>query len=222
MHRVVTVAQEGSLLLDVAIPAHVFGYHGTGRYQHKLAASPAKSVQTSTGVRLSTDGGPNLLREADTIVITGYVDVARRPPNRLLGELRDAAERGARLVSICTGAFTLAWAGLLDGREATTHWAVSAVFAELFPAVHLDPTVLYVDDGTVLTSAGVAAGLDLCLHIVRADHGAAVAAEIARHTVIAPHRKRSSSPNPSPNSTARSRSPPPWPGRWTTSTKASI
>jgi transcriptional regulator GlxA family with amidase domain len=91
-------------------------------------------------------------------------------------------------VSICTGAFTLAWAGLLDGRRATTHWTVCDVLARTFPAVEVDPGVLYIDDGNVLTSAGVAAGLDLCLHVVRTDHGANVASEIARHTVVAPHR----------------------------------
>ena len=92
------------------------------------------------------------------------------------------------MVSICTGAFTLAWAGLLDGRRATTHWSVCPTLAELFHAVRVEPDVLYVEDGGLLTSAGVAAGLDLCLHIVRTDHGAAAAAEIARQTVIAPHR----------------------------------
>src|SRR5215212_4513888 len=91
-------------------------------------------------------------------------------------------------MSICTGAFALAHAGLLDGRRATTHWDAAADLAAQFPAVRLDPNVLYVDEGAILTSAGVAAGLDLCLHVIRRDHGAAAAAQIARHTVIAPHR----------------------------------
>lgn len=188
-HRVVTMAQDGVLLLDVAIPVHVFDYHGNGRYRHTLVGAGGKTVCTSTGLRLATQGGLRLLEEADTIVIPGYEQVDRRPADALLRALRAAAGRGVRLVSICTGAFTLAWAGLLDGRRVTTHWSVCPVLARLFPAVRVDPGVLYVDDGDVLTSAGVAAGLDLCLHIVRRDHGAAVAANIARHTVVAPHRE---------------------------------
>jgi AraC family transcriptional activator FtrA len=98
------------------------------------------------------------------------------------------AARGARVMSICTGAFALAHAGLLDGRRATTHWDSAAELAAQFPAVHMEPDVLYVDEGAVLTSAGVAAGLDHCLHVIRCDHGAELAAHLARHTVIAPHR----------------------------------
>ncbi len=188
LHRMVTVAQDRALLLDVAIPVHVFDYHGAGRYQHTLAGTRGRSVLTSTGLPLATQGGLRLLQDADTIVIPGYVDVERRPPDALLRALRDAAGRGVRLVSICTGAFTLAWAGLLDGRRATTHWVVCEDLARMFPAVEVDPGVLYIDDGDVLTSAGVAAGLDLCLHVVRNDHGAAVAAEIARSSIVAPHR----------------------------------
>jgi AraC family transcriptional activator FtrA len=187
-HHVVTVAQDGVLLLDVAIPVHVFDYHGDGRYRHSLAGINGRTVRTSTGLSLATQGGLQALRQADTIVIPGYVDVRSRPSEALLRSLRGAAGRGVRLVSICTGAFTLGWAGLLDGRRVTTHWSVCDVLAGMFPTVQVDPGVLYVDDGDVLTSAGVAAGLDLCLYVVGKDHGAAVAAEIARHTVIAPHR----------------------------------
>lgn len=184
-----TVLQDGYLLLDAAIPAHVFGYHGTGRYQHLMVGPGRGMVRSSAGPSLTTDGGLNRLDEADTIVVVGYEDVKRRPPDQLLTQLRAAAARGVRLVSICTGAFTLAWAGLLDGRRATTHWSTCQVLAAMFPTVRIDPEVLYVDeDARILTSAGVAAGLDLCLHIVRTDYGANVAADIARHTVIAPHR----------------------------------
>src|SRR4029078_7459889 len=118
-------------------------------------------------------------RDADTIVVPGYVGVERRPPEALLRALRSASSRGVRIVSICTGAFTLAWAGLLDGRRATTHWAAAHDLARMFPLVEVDPSVLYIDGGDVLTSGGVAAGLDLCLHVVRSDHGAAVATEVA-------------------------------------------
>jgi AraC family transcriptional regulator, transcriptional activator FtrA len=190
-HRVVTVAQDGAVLLDVAIPVHVFDYHGDGRYRHALAGTRGRTaIRSSTGLPLATQGGLGLLRHADTIVIPGYVDVERRrPPEALLRAVRAAGARGARLVSICTGAFTLAWAGVLDGRRVTTHWAACDALASMFPAVRVDPGVLFIDDGDVLTSAGVAAGLDLCLHVVRCDHGAAVATEIARRTVVAPHRE---------------------------------
>ena len=187
-HRVVTVAQEGAVLLDVAIPVHVFDYEGGGRYCHRLAGTEGGCVRSSTGLPIATQGGLGLLRGADTIVVPGYVEIDRRPPEALLGALRGAARRGVRIVSICTGAFTLAWAGLLDGRRATTHWASCHHLARMFPLVEVDPGVLYIDDGDVMTSAGVAAGLDLCLHVVRNDHGATVAKQIARRTVVAPHR----------------------------------
>ena len=188
-HRVVIVVQEGFLLLDVAIPVHVFGDYGEGRYEHCVVGTGRGKVRSSSGWALPVDGGLDHLGEADTVIVPGSKDVARRPSDGLINALRSAAGRGARVVSICTGAFTLAFAGLLDGREATTHWSVCDVMTDLFPAIRVNPNVLYVDDGSgVLTSAGVAAGLDLCLHIVRTDHGASVAAAIARHTVIAPHR----------------------------------
>ncbi len=184
----VTLTPEGCVLLDVAIPVHVFGYHGDGRYRLTLAGHRRGPVRTSTGVVVQATAGLRALASADTVVVPGYDEVARPPPPPVLASLRAAAARGARLLSICTGAFALAYAGLLDGRRATTHWALAAQLAERFPAVTVDPNVLYVDDGAILTSAGVAAGLDLCLHVVRRDHGAAVAAGIARHTVVAPHR----------------------------------
>jgi AraC family transcriptional regulator, transcriptional activator FtrA len=178
----------GCLLLDVAIPAHVFGHHGQERYRFTLAGCRPGPVATSTGVLLRAEAGLEVLAAADTIVIAGYEDVLTPPPEPLLAALRAAAARGTRLVSICTGAFALAWAGLLDGRRATTHWRCTGQLAARFPAVSVDPGVLYIDDGDILTSAGVAAGLDLCLHVVRQDHGAAAAASIARWTVVAPHR----------------------------------
>src|SRR6266705_210705 len=187
-HQVVTLALDGCVLLDVAIPVHVFGYHGGGRYRFTLAGHHRGPVRTSTGVVLHAEAGLRALTTADTVIVPGYEAVLRPPPPSVLASLRAAAARGARLLSICTGAFALAHAGLLDGRRATTHWAAAAQLADRFPGVTVDAGVLYVDDDTILTSAGVAAGLDLCLHVVRRDHGAAVAASIARHTVVAPHR----------------------------------
>jgi AraC family transcriptional activator FtrA len=188
LHHVVTLTLDGCLMLDVAIPVHVFGYHGDGLYRFTLAGHRPGPVGTSTGVVLQATAGLRALTTADTVIVPGYVPVLPPPPPPVLASLRAAAGRGARLLSICTGAFALAHAGLLDGRRATTHWDAAAQLADRFPGIKVDPNVLYVDDGTILTSAGVAAGLDLCLHVVRRDHGAAVAAGIARHTVIAPHR----------------------------------
>jgi transcriptional regulator GlxA family with amidase domain len=128
------------------------------------------------------------LAAADTIVVPWRHDVTEATAPAVLAALRDAFDRGARIASICTGAFTLAAAGLLDGRRATTHWRGVDAFRAAFPAVQLDPDVLYVDEGQVLTSAGASAGLDLCLHIVARDHGAAVGADAARLAVAPLHR----------------------------------
>jgi transcriptional regulator GlxA family with amidase domain len=125
------------------------------------------------------------LRRADTIVVPACSD---DPPPALLDALRRAHRRGARILSLCTGAFTLAAAGLLDGRRATTHWAHADELAARYPAVQVDPSVLYVDDGDILTSAGTAAGVDLCLHVIRLDYGAEVANAVARRMVVPPHR----------------------------------
>jgi AraC family transcriptional activator FtrA len=189
VHRVVALGLERLVLLDLAAPAHVFGHCAEDRYSFLLAGVGTAPVMTSSGFTVDVQAGIEGLAEADTIVVPGYLGTDRRPQEGALRELRRAARRGARMMSICTGAFALAHAGLLDGRRATTHWDAAADFAAQFPAVLLDPNVLYVDEGQILTSAGVAAGLDLCLHVIRRDHGAAVAAHIARHTVVAPHRE---------------------------------
>jgi transcriptional regulator GlxA family with amidase domain len=123
------------------------------------------------------------------VVVPAYFDVFSPPPAEALAALRQAAERGARVLSICTGAFALAHAGLLDGRRATTHWAFAAELSRRFPAVEVDPAVLYVDEGAVMTSAGLSAGIDLCLHAIREDCGAAVGERVARQMVAAPHRE---------------------------------
>ena len=187
-HRVVALAMDRLVLLDLAAPAHVFGQWGGDRYRFVVAGERRGPLITSSGFEVVAGAGLRALASADTVIVPGYDGASRRPPEPVLRELQRAAGRGARMVSICTGAFALAHAGLLDGRRATTHWDSAAIFRSLFPAVSLDPNVLYVDEGQILTSAGVAAGLDLCLHIVRRDHGAEAAARIARQTVVAPHR----------------------------------
>jgi AraC family transcriptional activator FtrA len=174
------------LLLDLAAPTHIFGHCGAPHYRFEIAGPEAGPVTTSTGFDVLAPRGLEALRDADTIVVPGTVD--HEPSGAVVGPLREAAARGARVMSVCTGAFALAAAGLLDGRRATTHWDSCAELAARHPAVTVEPGVLYVDEGDVLTSAGVAAGIDLCLHVVRRDHGAELAAAIARRTVVAPHR----------------------------------
>ncbi len=189
-HRVVALALPGVVLLDLAAPVHLFGHCGAPWYRFALAGLRPGPVATSTGFAVQAPHGLSALRRADTIVVPGSEEVlADAAGTRAAAEaIRRAHARGARVMSVCTGAFVLAAAGLLDGRRATTHWASTAELARRHPAVDVDPAVLYVDEGSVLTSAGVAAGLDLCLHVIRRDHGAELAAALARRTVVAPHR----------------------------------
>lgn len=186
-HHVVALALPGVLVLDLAAPSHVFGHCGEPDYVFSVAGERSGPVATSTGFDIVAPHGLEALELADTVVVAGTA-ASDRPEPAVIVALREAAARGARVVSICTGAFVLAHAGLLDGRRATTHWADADLLAAMFPAVSVDPAVLYVDEGQVLTSAGVAAGVDLCLHVVRRDLGAERAAEIARRMVVAPHR----------------------------------
>ena len=186
-HRVVALALPGVLVLDLAAPAHLFGDCGKPWYTFSLAAETAGPVKTSVGFDLVAPHGLETLERADTIVVPG-TDLHDGFSPATLTALHAAYERGVRIMSICTGAFVLAHAGLLDGKRATTHWRDAPALSAQFPLVTVDPAVLYVDEGQVLTSAGVAAGLDLCLHVIRRDHGAEVAAGLARRTVVAPHR----------------------------------
>lgn len=137
---------------------------------------------------LEPDHGLDRLRHAGTVIVPGWADVDAEPPADLVDAVRAAHAAGARVASLCTGAFVLAAAGLLDGRRATTHWAHTGALAARYPEVEVAPDVLYVDNGSVLTSAGKAAALDLCLHLVRLDRGSAVANAVARRLVVPPHR----------------------------------
>lgn len=173
---------------DLAIPAQVFGHRDErARYTFTTAGATPGPVASTSGYQVQAQRGLDALAGADTVVVPGYAP-HEPPPDAVIEGLRAAAERGARVVSVCTGAFALAAAGLLDGRSATTHWRDAGELAALYPQVCVDADVLYVDAGPVLTSAGVAAGIDLCLHLVRADHGAAAAVRIAQRMVVAPHR----------------------------------
>lgn len=174
--------------MDFAIPIQVFGGRGESPYRVRVCA-PQRNVRTTGGFGITAEAGLAGLRYADTVVVPGFEPHSARLDEKVLTELRRAHERGARLVSICTGAFALAQAGVLDGRRATTHWQNVAELAEGFPAVRVVEDVLYVDEGDVLTSAGVSAGIDLCLHILRNDNGALAAREMAQALVAAPHRE---------------------------------
>ncbi|PWI45752.1 helix-turn-helix domain-containing protein [Streptomyces sp. ICBB 8177] len=186
VHRVAVLALDGVVPLDLAIPAQIFTTRPETAYEATLCALDAK-VTTTAGFALLADGGLEKVRTADTVIVPGF-EPAVPVPDAVLGELAEARQRGRRVVSICTGAFALAAAGVLDGLHATTHWKHVDELERNFPAVSVDRDVLYVDEGDVLTSAGVCCGIDLCLHIVRRDLGAEVANQIARDLVAAPHR----------------------------------
>jgi AraC family transcriptional activator FtrA len=145
-------------------------------------------LRATAGVRIEADRGLAALRHADIVAIPGWRDPDEPPPAALLSALRRAHDRGARLLALCSGAFVLAAAGLLDGRRATTHWRYADRLRARFPRIRVEPDVLYVDEGSVLTSAGSAAGIDLCLHVVRSDYGAEIANQVARRLVVPPHR----------------------------------
>jgi AraC family transcriptional activator FtrA len=157
-------------------------------YSFKLCAERPGPLDVVGGFQIVAPHGLALLSRADTIVVPGVADVHGDPSPELVAALRRAHRRGARIVSICSGAFALAGAGLLDGREAATHWRYAELLQRRYPRISVNSSVLYVDDGDVLTSAGTAAGIDLCLHLVRADHGAEIANRVARRMVVGPHR----------------------------------
>jgi transcriptional regulator GlxA family with amidase domain len=186
VHVVAVLALDGVVSFDLSTPIEVFGRtrlrDGQPAYEIRVC-SVAEDVDAGP-FRLRAPWGLEGLTTADTVVVPGMADPGHDIPPEALEALRAAAGRGARIASICVGAFTLAATGLLDGRRATTHWAAAAELARRHPAVEVDPAVLFVDEGQVLTSAGAAAGLDLCLYLVRRDHGAAVAAQSARVSVM--------------------------------------
>jgi transcriptional regulator GlxA family with amidase domain len=187
--RVVALIVRDVVAFDLAIPAQIFGREPE-LYEWTVCTPDPGPVPTEAGLGFDVlvPHGLEALATADTIIVPGIGDDGWPPAPEAIEALRVAAGRGARIASICTGAFVLAAAGLLDGRRATTHWREAALLAREFPAVEVDPDVLFVDEDEVLTSAGVAAGIDLCLHIVRKDHGARAASAIARRIVVAAHR----------------------------------
>ncbi|MEV0722802.1 transcriptional regulator FtrA [Micromonospora purpureochromogenes] len=193
MTRTVAVlAYPGMSVFETGIVTEVFGLprpeFDVDWYALTVCAERPGPVPVVGGAALHTPYGLDVLARAGTVVVPGVPDVTADPSPELVTALRRAHRAGARIMSICSGAFALAGAGLLDGRRATTHWRYADLLARRYPRVEVDPDVLYLDDGDVLTSAGSAAGLDLCVHVVRRDFGAAIANAVARRLVIPPHR----------------------------------
>ncbi|MFC9325607.1 DJ-1/PfpI family protein [Kitasatospora sp. NPDC057015] len=193
-HRIACLAFDGMAPFELATVAEVFAVARPELdvdwwYRFELCAERPGPHRVVGGFDIVVHHGLDRLAQADTVIVPGVADVRGDVSPAVLDALRDAYARGARVVSICSGAFALAAAGLLDGREATTHWRHARLLQERHPEVTVNASVLYVDSGAVVTAAGTAAGIDVCLHLVRKDHGAEVAARVARRMVVASHRE---------------------------------
>ena len=191
-HRVVALAYDRLCTFEFGIVVEAFALPrpelSVPGYRFAVCSLEARPVRALGGVTMHVRRGLGALRRADTIVIPGWRNADEQPPTALLSALRAAYRRGARVVSICSGVFVLAAAGLLDGKRATTHWRDAERLAARYPKIIVEPDVLYIDEGRVLTSAGSAAGIDLCLHIIRKDYGAQIANLVAKRLVAPPHR----------------------------------
>lgn len=189
---VVALAYEGLCTFEFGVVVEVFGLPrpemGESWYRFAVAALEPGTLNATGGISVVADGDLTLLEQAQTIVIPGWRGVDAPVPAALRAALQAAHQRGARLLSVCSGAFVLAAAGLLNGRRATTHWRYADALQARYPQILVDADVLYIDEGNVLTSAGSAAGIDLCLHLVRRDYGSAAANSVARRLIAAPHR----------------------------------
>ncbi|NEW41485.1 helix-turn-helix domain-containing protein [Nocardia cyriacigeorgica] len=191
MHRVVALVRPVQSTFELGCAAEVFGTPRAAvpqHYEFEVCTETPGPVPTSAGYSMTVTRGLSALASADTVIIPGWAPVEAPLSDGVRRALLRAHARGARLVTICSGVFALARTGLLDGRSATTHWARADQLQSEFPDVRVEPDVLYVDHDDVATSAGAGAGIDLCLHLVRRDHGAAHAALLARHMVMPPHR----------------------------------
>jgi transcriptional regulator GlxA family with amidase domain len=192
LSSVAVLAYEGVSMFGLGVTAEFFGCdrssEGLPVYDYAMTAVEPGVIRTDVGVPVIAESGLDRFSAADLGIVVCWDQVDVLPPEPVLQALRVLTERGGRVLSHCTGAFVLAAAGLLDGRRATTHWRYATQLARRYPAVDVDPGVLYVDDGQVITSAGTAAGIDACLHLLRQEHGAAVANAVARRMVVPPHR----------------------------------
>jgi len=189
---VVALAYDGLCTFEFGVAVEIFGLPrpelGERWYRFAVAAVDEGELRATGGIRIMTDGGLDLLNSADIIIIPGWRGVDTAVPEALCQALAAAHARGCRVMSICSGVFVLAASGLLNGRRATTHWRYTPVLRERFPAITVLEDALYYDEGTILTSAGSAAGIDLCLHVVQQDYGTEVANTVARRLVVQPHR----------------------------------
>lgn len=211
VHHVVLALSDQMPIFEAAVPCEVFGIDRSDLaspwYHFSIVGVGDGQVTLASRFQLTAGGSQRQQRRAlaaaDTLIVPACANVHDSPPPTLVDVVRTAYERGTRILSICSGAFVLAAAGVLDGRRATTHWMHAEELARRYPAVQVDPAVLYVEDENVITSAGTAAALDACLHLIRIDHGAAVAAELARRLVTPPHRDGGQTqyyrPNPPPD-----------------------
>ncbi|MBA8957329.1 transcriptional regulator GlxA family with amidase domain [Actinomadura namibiensis] len=190
MSTVAVAVADGILHFELALAYELFSSPPPASVEdwYEPVICGAGPVRADGRFLLEPDGGLDRLALADTVIVPGWADVDTDPPADLVDAVRAAHEAGARVASLCTGAFVLAAAGLLEGLRATTHWAHTEALAARHPRIEVDPDVLYVDNGSVLTSAGKAAAMDLCLHLVRRDHGSVVANAVARRLVVPPHR----------------------------------
>lgn len=191
MRSIWAVAYNEIALTELALAYHVFAYPYADlprHYEFHVCAGESGRLRARPGFELACDAGLEALRRADVVLIPAWRDVEAVPPKPLLDAIARAHRRGAEIVSICTGTFVVAAAGILDGRRATTHWMHVDQLRSRYPEIEVLAHALYVDDGEILTSAGTAAGIDLCLHIVRRDHGAELANEIGRRMIVPPHR----------------------------------
>ncbi len=189
---VAVVTYNGLTLFEYAIPAEVFGLDRPELddfYTMQVCAGEPGPLRGGFGISVMAQGGLDDIATAGTVVLPGWRDRFEAPPEPLLAALRSCHDSGGRIMSVCSGAFVLAATGLLDRRRATTHWMYAGDLARMHPKIQVDPDVLYVDEGSVLTSAGSAAGMDACLHLIREDWGARVATIIARRLVVSPHRE---------------------------------
>lgn len=191
-HRVIALAYDGLCTFEFGVAVEIFGLPrpemGENWYSFAVAAIEEGELRATGGIRVLTEGGLELLATADTIVVPGWRGAQMPVPETLCAALRAASQRGCRIISICSGVFVLAAAGLLNGRKATTHWRYTPLLRERYPAIDVLEDALYYDEGNVMTSAGSAAGIDLCLHVVRQDFGIEIANRVAQRLVVQPHR----------------------------------
>src|SRR6516165_1763756 len=202
---VAVLAYEGVSTFELGIAVEIFGLSGMGPDWYRVIVCsdrPGAMLSANGGVKIVATAGLEALHGAGTVIVPGSPDIDAPPSPAIIEALRRAHANGKRIASICSGVFVLAAAGLLDGRRAAVHWANAETLARRYPQITVDPAVLYVDEGNILTSAGRAAGLDLCLHIVRRDYGIEIANQAARRLIVAPHRSGGQAqfiPRPVPN-----------------------